>query len=551
VRPQHSKKPANRKTSFAILFLIQLAVLVGTCAQARTPSEWIWSIASFIPAVVICLLFSEKKYVLPSLVILFVSQQAVFIFANPSWGFAFGSDQINDLHTAQLLSERAHFELGHLGYASRLSYSYYPMLHLFSVGLHYVSGLPLINVAEYFIPILNALLVTVALYYLNHDLFGLEGRTRNIATLLFQMSFVYTSFGSQFVRESFAFPFVLLSLWVATKIANNNDSRQGRIYTVLSIITFSVVVLSHQFSSFLLLVILAIMALSFRIFQRNNRLILPLLLMATVLGAYTAFVTPGFTADQFVFAFQGLQAIFNKGAPTSVMRPYDPWMLDLSLTQYAIISVLALIGGLKLLGQKRKNLVTITLLSFFVAAFLVCVALRLSTPADPWSYTYYMALRGTTWAFLGISIIAAIGMAYVFRLHNGGKKTFIALILVICILAAGKFSQYDPLVSNSSATPLTYPRYVASQWLKADTVHGSSMLVAPSIGNPDAFEGARSIAPYAYLKEYFLDEAKGRIYSKFSGYIPFIDDFYEQYRNLPTVDTIYSNGNTDIGCNYP
>jgi len=541
------RKRVYSEIIFIILFLLQFIILIGTYLHARTPLMWIWSVASFIPATVVCLSSNEKKHVLASLVVLFITQQAIFIFANATWGFDYGSDQINDFHTAQAMSERSHFELGQLGYASRLSYSYYPMLHLFSVMTSDVTGLPLIYVALYFPQILNAILVTFLLYYLNHDLFGLEGRERNISTLFFEMSFVYTSFDSQFVRETFAFPLALFSLWIAARIATTHGG--SRNYAIIAVISFAAVVLSHQFSSFLLLVILAVMTLSFKIFYRNSRLILPLLLMATILGAYTVFVTPTFTATELTYAYEGLQAIFHRVSSVTIMRPYESWRLDLALIQYAIICVLVAMGGLKLLRQQRKNWVVVTLMSFFVLSFLLCIALRLSTPADPWSFTYYMSLRGTIWAFIGISVLAALGIKYIVRLNTRvSAKIYFAVLLTVVVLAAGKFSQYDRLVSDSTVTPnVTYPRYTASIWLRNETTHGSLLLVAPDRPDVESFDGSGCMAPYAYLKEYFLDESKGRVYNNFYGYIPFIGGFFDQYKNASNVQIIYSNGNVEVG----
>jgi len=549
VKPQQIKKK-NRKSIFTLLLSLQLVIIIGTFLQARTPFLWIWSIASFVPAVIICIFYRDKKYVLASLVILFISQQAAFIFINSSWGFAYGSDQINDFQTAELISENGRFQLGQLGYSSRLSYSYYPMLHIFSAVFQNVSGLPLTSIAVYLVPVLNAVFVAIVLYYLNRDLFGLEGKTLNIATLLFQISFYYTSFDSQFVRESFAFPLVLFSLWIATRMASTQFLKHGSRYAALAAISFMVVVLSHQVSSYLMLTIIAIMALGLVVFRRNNRLILPLLLMGTVLGAYTLFVTADFTVTEGKLAFGGLLAIFQREGSPAIQRLGDPLTRDLGYTQYAIIAVLLLIGGLLLLRRKKKDWMVISLLSFFVLAFALCLVLRLSTPADPWSFTYYMSLRGTIWAFLGISVVAALGIAFVVRLNEVSRKSFVVLTIIVCILAVGKFAQYGPIVTGSSDLPLTYDRYVSAQWLKLYSIHGSPILVSPS-NETDAFEGSRSIAPYAYLKEYFLDEEHGRIYTKFQGYIPFIDAYFEQYKNLTGVNTLYCNGNTSIGTNLP
>ena len=549
MRPELRKRFPSRIV-FAALIMLQLAIAIGTCLSAGTNLQWFWTIFAFVPAVIVCLVMPDKKHALPSLLLLFISQQAVFIFLNPSWGFSFGSDPINDFQTAELISENAHFQLGQLGYSSRLSYSYYPMLHIFSAVFQHISGLQLTTIAVYLVPILNTLIVTMMLYHLNHDLFKLEGRTLNIATLLFQISFYYTSFDSQFVRESFAFSLVLLSLWIAARMASTQFLKDGRKFAVITAVSFTVVVLSHQFSSYLLLAILAVMALGLRIFNRNSRLIIPLLLMATVLSAYTLFVTINFSVKAGTQAFEGLLAIFQREGSPTIQRLSDPITRDLTYTQYVLVVGLSLIGGLLLLRQKIKDWMVTILLSFFALAFALCLVLRLSTPADAWSFTYYMSLRGTIWAFLGISVAAGLGMAYIFRLNSVTRRGLVVLTIIICILAAGKFAQYGPIATGSADIPLTYTGYASSQWLKTYSIHGSSILIAPS-NESDAFEGSRSIAPYAYLKEYFLDEEQGRVYAKFSGYIPFIDAYFEQYKNLTGVNTMYSNGDTSIGMNLP
>ncbi len=540
------RRRLSSKAMFMALMMLQLIALAGICLAARTSLLWVWSIFSFLPALTVCLFLPEGRFAVPSLAILFVSQQAIFIFANPTWGFTFGSDPINDFHTASVMSETAHFELGQLGYSSRLSYSFYPMLHLFTVTLSSVSGLPLIFVAAYFVPALNALLTTFAFYYLAHDLFGLNGRDRNMATLFFEMGFVYTWFQSQFVRETFAFPLVLLSLWTAARIAK---LRRARAHAVMLSILFLAVVLSHLVSSFLFFVILAIIALSFNVFHRNNRLNTPLFLLAVLLGAYTSFVVWAFSITQTIYFFEGFQAIFQREGSPTLMRPHEPWRGNLALVYYAIIAVFTLVGGIRLLRQKQKNWVVISVIAFFVSSFALCVLLRLSTPAHPWSFTYYMSLRGTIWAFLGISILLALGVGYTMKLGaRVSLKGYLAISLLICLLAAGKFSQYPLIISDPTITPdITYSRYQAALWLRDKAEHGSNMLVAPHELDNMAFEGSRDMAPYAYLREYFLDEERGRTYDKFDGYIPLIGGFFNQYRDLPPVQIIYSNGDTEVG----
>jgi hypothetical protein len=503
-------------------------------------------IFSYVPTLIICLLTEGRKsarYVLPSILLLFLCQHAVFAFAHPIWGYSFNSDSINDLHVASVISEKSHFELGEAGYTQRKAYSYYPMLHLFSVFLNQISGLPLSIIALFFIPFLNAMMVPIFLYYLFNEFFGLEDKERNIAVLFFSMGWYYTYFYSQFIREVYAFPLVLLCLWIAVRTLNN-PSRQ---YAILLPLVFSTTIMAHNISSYVLLAILAIITLGSNISHKNGRLNKPFFLMVMMLLAYTSFVVFDFTIRQVTYSYEGLRAIFTRDS-FSLMKPYETWRQYLAYGYYAIIGILACIGGFKLLKLEkiRKNREVIMVIAFFGLSFILCVLLRLSTPAHPWSWTYYMSLRGTIWAFIGLSVLVAFGIKHGLKLgSNVSSKSFFALLLIICVLAAGKFSQYPLIISDSTITPdVTYLRYTATLWLKNETVHGSNMLVAPYTSDIRAFDGARCMAPYAYLKEYFLDEAA---FDKFVGYIPFISEFYDQYKNLSNVQIIYSNGDTEIG----
>ena len=158
-----------------------------------------------------------------------------------------------------------------------------------------------------------------------------------------------------------------------------------------------------------------------------------------------------------------------------------------------------------------------------------------------------MSLRWTIWAYIGISFVAVLGINRLLNLSfNPSWKVGIAILLIICFLGVGKFSQYSPAISDPEITPpLTYTRYKASLWLREEAPHGANLLVASYISDFEAFEISRSMAPYAYLKEYFV-EAKP--YDEFTGYIPFVHEYFDNYRNETLVNTIYSNEMVEIGC---
>jgi len=300
----------------------------------------------------------------------------------------------------------------------------------------------------------------------------------------------------------------------------------------------------------MLLVVLAIVAMGYYRFYQQKKTIYPLLLMYSImLFFFNSFVTFDFAIRQATNAITALQTLFQKdilvGQPT-LMQPHGYGLRELALTYYATIGVVSLIGGLRFLREKRENRKSMPLVFFFFFAFVVSIIIRASISADPWSWTYYMSLRGTIWAFMGISILLIIGFRYVLKTnsHIHWKGGFV-LLLIICVLAAGKFSQ-NPLWISDSSRPLnvTYSRYRASLWLRAEAQHGSNLLVAPYSSDVIAFAASREMSPYAYLTEFFLDE---KPYSKFSGYIPIIGGYFDRYEDSPDVNIIYGNGEARIG----
>lgn len=529
-----------------VLIASQFAILVAIAVSVRSVSEWFWTIISFVPALILCIAFDKKRFVLFSILILFVSQHAVFIFARPTWGYDFMHDSINDLHMASVLSENAHFELGHIGYGTQ-TYTYFPLMHLFAVILSDVSALPLISIALYFVPIINALMVALLMYLINEDVFGLKGATLNLATLLFAMGWYYTFFQSQFTREAFAFPLALLAILIFARMSKSSN----RAYAIALPVLFVAVILSHHITSYMLLVIMVIMAIGFDA-QHKRRLYRYVLLMATILFAYISYVTLDVVIGQSVSMYESFLLLFQGSKQATVLSSSAPWQTYIAFSYYGLIGIFVLLEGTKLVRKRNRRLIgrpEILLAAFLLLIFAISVLLRLSVKPSPLSWAYDMSLRGTIWAFIGLPFLIALGMKTAFRLDNhfSMKKLFLICSLV-CILAAGKFAQYPALVSNSSVPqPVSYSRYVAALWLKSDATHGANLLVASDAVDAVAFDASRSMAPYAYLVGYVLDDSGIHTYVNFKGYVPFIGGFFDQYKDSVSVQIVYDNGETEVG----
>lgn len=523
------------------LIITQFVVLVLMFMQSRTSLLWVWATISFIPATVVCLKSNAKKYVLASLILLFVSQHSIFLFANQTWGYGTGSDSINDFHIASVISGTPHFDLGRTGYAQRPGYSYYPLLHVFSVVLNKLSSLPLAIIALYLVPILNAVFVAVFLFHLNQEFFGLHSRVGNIATLFFAVGWYYTVFSANFTREVFAFPFVLLTLLVLVRTIK----RPRREYAIILPLLFVSVILAHQVSSYVLLVLMTILTITYYFSRHQKKLFYPLILYSVMLMIFTSFVAFDFTVSQGRHFINAFQTLFDRG-PSTLLVSHESWRQYLTYLYYSIIGAVSVISVYRLLREKKDNRESNVLVFLFGFVFVVSVLLRLSLSADPWSWAYYMSLRGTIWAFIGISVLLAIGFGYVLKLNKyvTWKNSF-TFILIISILAVGKFSQNPLYVSDSSIDPsVTLPRYQASMWLLTEAPHGSNMLVAPASTDLKAFESSRSMAPYAFLREYFLDTQP---YDMFNGYIPMIGGYFDRYQNQTGINIVYCNAKTQLG----
>jgi hypothetical protein len=167
-----------------------------------------------------------------------------------------------------------------------------------------------------------------------------------------------------------------------------------------------------------------------------------------------------------------------------------------------------------------------------------------------------MGLRGTIWAFVGISVIASVGAVSILKLTSKTRIGMFLLVLIVCLLAAGKFSQYPTLVTSASDQPVTYTMYVGALWLRSDTRHGDPILIAPYQQDPNGFEAARDMAPYAYLNETFLGN-NGTI-GQFTGYIPLVGSYFSSPQsegylnstaiiNFTIIQIVYNNGPVEIG----
>jgi hypothetical protein len=141
-------------------------------------------------------------------------------------------------------------------------------------------------------------------------------------------------------------------------------------------------------------------------------------------------------------------------------------------------------------------------------------------------------------------VVVSYGLKYLF-INLTARRFILGLTIIVLLLSGGKNSQYISYVIDPTfQMPMDDYRYQSAIWLKEHATHGANMLVPSYHEGFDVFEGSRNMAPYSYLKEYFLDQFD---YDEFTGYIPIINEYFELYKTNYTLDIIFSNGFVEIG----
>ena len=527
----------NQRTNIVLLcILFQLIILFGIYMFSRSQFTFIFSVISYIPSLFVLLFSKKRKLFLLSVSLLFFSQHSLFLSAQPLWGYASGSDSISDLNIALNLNDQSHFEFGDIGY-SRTYYSFYPVMHIFAVILSKISAISIMSIAKFVVPIINAILSSVSLYLLYGEIIADE-KLRRLAVLTFSISWYYTLFHANFLREAYAFPISLLIIYSYIKILNKKYE-----YMFLTYVLFISLAYTHHVTTYMTIIISAVLFMGHYMYEKQTRGLYPVLFMIVILLISTAEIYPDVTINYLLNTVLSLENIFQTG--TLTILPHRSLLTVLmSYSYYGIVGLVGLLGArapnfiLKM--KETKERVYLPFILLFCILFIASVLLRISATAQ-WSY--YMSHRAIIWAFLGGSILVVYGVDFLSSFISNKNLKYILVISIFCILAIGKFSQYPLVISdNSISQPVSFLRFQSALWLKENAIEGSLFLISYS-GNVSN-SPARHMSPYSNLRNYNLD---WRNYEDFYGYMPFVGPFYSQYVNSPNVAVIYSNGEISIG----
>jgi len=298
---------------------------------------------------------------------------------------------------------------------------------------------------------------------------------------------------------------------------------------ILQFILMVTVVMSHHFSSYMLIAILLILAIIY-----DKRLMKLALLSIVTLFSWVMFLTLNIFVQQATTTLHDLAIVFvEPGGVSPVMAKAYSFERSLALVYYSLIGFFGIIGALQLLKAKRikKEILPLSLLILFPIATLLRIL-----PPSRWGSN--MAFRATIWSAIGLSYVAAIGMKPLLK----RRKYF--LVSIVLILALGYFAQYPQFIKDANnPPPFTYADYRSALWLKQYADYGSNFLF-----DPNYIDKCYAIEPYGNLRlrhyygEYF------DVLELYKGYIPiFENSFFSPYLSNSLINVVYDNENISIG----
>lgn len=247
--------------------------------------------------------FSKKpQFVLFEIIIFYLLLHLVYQIGY--FGFR-GSDSYYDYNFLKSILSNEYFVLGsdHI--------SGWPLLHLFSSAISMLTNIDSLLIAK-FLPSFISSLIVISIYLLITNIYESK-RVALFSCLLFGTIPQFVSFEAMYIREIFGIYFFILFILILFISKQRNDYR----LKLLSLFLIPVILLSHHFSAFMLLIFLTFYVISSTLipylyrrkitinFSKINIRTFYLLFFATVLF-YWLFITVIIFKDFFSIFYEAI-----------------------------------------------------------------------------------------------------------------------------------------------------------------------------------------------------------------------------------------------------
>jgi len=393
---------------------------------------WLGVMITFLVVTSEILKSKKETEKLISVVLFLISLRILTMLRTKPWGFTLETDSSFALQLSNSISEIGQWYPG-MGFLRETQYSQFPALHFWAVALAKISGLDLVFLARFLLPVLSGSL-TVVFYYLAIRLI-LTRKVATWASLILCLNPVFTFFDAGYVHESFALVFYAIYLFVVFRVYFMKYS-EYRLTVIGMFVTF-ITVFAHQWSSENLLIISIVFFCFPGVYARlisllhhtNFKSIRTISIRFVeityiIIFAWLMFVAFSMFHFHMKMIAEFFATVFNPFAEHSypTMELYtlqEKIMISLGVLVLIILGTSELIIGLL---RKEKTPSEIIFESWFIFSSAYFFIISFLSPK--WFHTT-ISLRSWSFAFFGLSPLIAKSIA---KKGNGSKGNSIPKI---------------------------------------------------------------------------------------------------------------------------
>lgn len=517
---------------------------------SRSPILYLFVVLCFIPPLIICLARPRWRLVVFSLILLAISQYGPIVSAEPVYGEAWFSDSMIDYRIADIITQSTHFTVGQVGDNTRTyQYSSFPAIHVLAASSSKVIALdPFVLWRFILLPLLCVVLVFSLLTIFTR--LGATLQVAGISVIIFLTSYSSTFFHSQFVRESLAFPMMLLVFALFLKFGDVKKAS----YIALTFAAMLLVVMGHHFTSYMMVAFLVLFAL----FSPKNSRYLRFVALAIGLVAFWGFFV-SISASQGVLetGFKSVLDVFTRAfsseQTSAIMPDKSLFNIFFAIAQYAMLLLLGLFGLRKLFSLKMAatTVFVFTCTGLFFAAMLI----RFYNV----SFVGGLGQRILSFSFVGLALLASFGLVLLYeKIGNAKKLLRLSLfVIIIAVMAVGSLAQQSSwFTSTLEGQPRQLPFfnravYLGAEFLNKTATENAYVVynVAPADLPVDEYDVALCLGTYGDVPQGNWYEIS-RVIDASSIYFVRVDDAYfiasPGNFTASNYDIVYSTASYDL-----
>ncbi len=467
--------------------------------------------------------------------------------------FHFG-DELLHFQTTELI-----YETGSLDVASTFEISkYYPGLELLATFLKYFTNLNIFPIAKILIGIIHSFVLVFIYLFLKEICYS--ERIAAIGTFIYATNPLYIFFDALFSYESVGVFFVVLGLYIVSKILLKGNSL---FLSALAIIILSGLVVTHHLSSFmfLLFTIILVLTQSYKKLYKSHlsqkwSLKFTLLTVTLIFGwlVYVATIAIRYLSKTFterflkifeLSLFGGEETNLLSGSLSYSLLPNYEFIIDTFL-YIPLLLLLASIGIYLFKKKENNNVLTYTMIIYGPILYLLSLGLLPTSGSE-------LAQRLWGFVYIGLSFVVAVAidklmtsdMKNSFSKRSTLTNTFLFFILII-VLVGGISTGNKPVHREpdllspklvSGAGSITTDVIYASEWFEGKLGRHNKMVGERTVSIIFNTYGNQDVERWAAWKIFIPKEIDGEVLST-------IRTFYLEYY---IVDTRVSSSLAEYG----